>query len=73
MESTKSIIFKFYLLVFIISTNIQSQRKLETKYDSVAVNIARKSYAFINTQSDSALYYANKGIEYSKKNNSHLP
>lgn len=63
---------KVFILLFFLSFQVQGQRKLETKYDSVAVTIARKSYSFINKQSDSALYYANKGIEYSKKNNSHL-
>ncbi|PQJ80460.1 tetratricopeptide repeat-containing sensor histidine kinase [Polaribacter porphyrae] len=63
---------KIFFLLFFLSFQVQGQRKLETKYDSVAVNIARKSYSFIDKQSDSALYYANKGIEYSKKNNSHL-
>ena len=64
--------FKWLFFLLFIAFQANAQRKLENKYDSVAVTIARKSYSFIDKQSDSALFYANKGIEYSKKNGSHL-
>lgn len=64
--------FKWLFFLLFIAFQANAQRKLENKYDSVAVTFARKSYSFIDKQSDSALFYANKGIEYSKKNGSHL-
>ena len=62
---------KIILLLFFTSFQILGQRNF-TKHDSVAINYARKSWMFLEKQSDSSLFYADKGIEYSKRNNSHL-
>lgn len=72
MKSSSTKNFKILILLLFVSFLGFGQRKLETKHDTIAFNFAKKSYAFIDQQSDSALYYANKGIVYSKKNNSHL-
>ena len=38
--------------------------------DSVATSFSNKAWNYFEVQNDSALYYADKGIEYSKKNKS---
>ena len=59
--------FLIILIIFITSSELQSQRKIESKQDSIALIYARKSYAFIEKQSDSALFYANKGHQMQHK------
>ena len=63
--------FKIFILLFFVSFQILGQRNF-TKHDSVAINYARKSWMFLEKQSDSSLFYADKGIQYSIKNNSNL-
>lgn len=62
-----------YLLLIILFYYAQiSAQKSLTKQDSIAMMYARKSWIFKELQSDSAIFYANKGIEYSIKNKSYL-
>ncbi|WP_397445510.1 tetratricopeptide repeat protein [Polaribacter sp. R77954] len=58
------------LLLFLSTLHIQSQTKFETKYDSIALSYNIKAWRLYEIQNDSALFYANKGIEYSITNNS---
>jgi two-component sensor histidine kinase len=62
----------FLGLLLLFSLCTLGQRKLETRHDTIAFQLAVKSDFFLNKQNDSALFYADKGIEYSKKNNTHL-
>lgn len=61
----------FTILLFFISiSSIVSAQK--NKVDSIAKAISNKAWDKYELQSDSALYFANKGIEYSQKNNSSI-
>ncbi|MCI2227837.1 hypothetical protein MC378_01575 [Polaribacter sp. MSW13] len=70
MAITKPIQTIVLLLLCFFQTNTHGQEKEPTKTDSIARAISNKAYSFINSESDSALFYANKGIAYAKKNNS---
>ena len=63
----KSIKIIFYFLFF--TATICAQKN---KTDSIAKTFSEKAWNLYEIQSDSALYYANKGIAYSEKNNSTL-
>jgi two-component sensor histidine kinase len=62
--------FKIILVFLLFSFSLSAQKKNNEKIDSIAKSISDKAWSFINKESDSALYYANKGIQYSKENNS---
>ncbi|WP_405562989.1 histidine kinase dimerization/phosphoacceptor domain -containing protein [Polaribacter sp. Asnod6-C07] len=61
----------FTILLFFISiSSIVSAQK--NNVDSIAKAISNKAWDKYELQSDSTLYFANKGIEYSQKNNSSI-
>lgn len=60
---------KLLSLILFLVTPAYSQNK---QVDSIAKNFSNKAWDKYEVQSDSTLYYANKGIEYSKKNNSSI-
>ncbi|MBU3010850.1 sensor histidine kinase [Polaribacter vadi] len=60
---------KTFPIILFFLTSAYSQNK---QIDSIAKSISNKAWNSYEIQSDSTLYFANKGIEYSKKNNSTL-
>ncbi|EDP94311.1 sensor histidine kinase [Kordia algicida OT-1] len=59
----RSILIIFALFLF-LSLNAQK------KTDSTAISLSNKAWSLYYKQNDSALYYADKGLEYAQKNNS---
>ena len=59
--------FKKTIPFFFIGLASFAQSK---KPDSIATSFSNKAWNYFEVQNDSALYFADKGIEYSKKNKS---
>ncbi|MFK8060434.1 MAG: histidine kinase dimerization/phosphoacceptor domain -containing protein [Polaribacter sp.] len=55
------------LLLLLFATSIYAQKN---KFDSIATYYSNKAWDLYETQNDSTIYYANKGIAYSKSNGS---
>jgi len=61
---------KLILLSFILTSFVLLAQK--NKVDSIAKTFSNKAWNLYEIQSDSTLFYANKGIAYSTKNNSSI-
>ncbi|WP_439130271.1 hypothetical protein [Polaribacter sp.] len=64
--------YNLLFVLFFICFLSQSQDKIDITHDSIANLFSQKAWDKYEIQSDSTLYYANKGIEYSKANNSSI-
>ena len=59
----------FYFLLFSSNVALLAQKN---QVDSIAQSFSNKAWDLFATQNDSAIYYADQGIKYSKNNNSTL-
>lgn len=57
------------LFLFLVTITV-AQNNDKKKIDSIAKSISDKAWSFIEKESDSTLYYVDKGIVFSKENNS---
>ena len=62
--------FLLQLICFLLFSTFSFSQEKFLKKDSIAKLFSEKAWNLYEIQSDSALFYANKGINYSKKNNS---